>query len=159
MYCSVAFIWMSNLGISFTNSEARTALYSIINSTTGKYWSVAFVWLGFYTQTHKLEEGCPIRTTCSSCESEDSSGATRMSFTSHQVVNVIHFSEITWSISWCLWIRVWFKEGSLSTRMNHMSCATGELYLIIDTWVELRGRECKKLCTMQDVQFKTAETP
>ena len=41
------------------------------------------------------EEGCPILTTCSSREIIDSSGATRTSRTSSQVVNVTHFSEIT----------------------------------------------------------------
>ena len=38
----------------------------------------------------KYIEGCPILPTCSSCE--DSSGVTH---TSCQVVNVIHFSELT----------------------------------------------------------------
>ena len=42
-----------------------------------------------------LPEGCPILTTCSSLEIGDPSGATRTSHTSCQVVNVIHFSEIT----------------------------------------------------------------
>ena len=41
-YCSVAFEW-SYFRISSTDSKGRTTLYSIINSTTGKYCSVAFI--------------------------------------------------------------------------------------------------------------------
>ena len=39
--------------------------------------------------------GCPIFTTCSSREIDDSSGATRTSRTSCEAVNVIHFSEMS----------------------------------------------------------------
>ena len=38
----VSFEW-SHHRISFTDSKVRTTLYSIINSTTGKYCSVAFI--------------------------------------------------------------------------------------------------------------------
>ena len=40
-------------------------------------------------------EGCLMLTTCSSRESDDSSGATGTSCTSREVVNVRHFSEAT----------------------------------------------------------------
>ena len=40
----VSFEW-SHHRISFTDSNVRTTLYSIINSTTGKYCSVAFIWI------------------------------------------------------------------------------------------------------------------
>ena len=35
----------SNLRFSSTNSNVRTTLYTIINSTTGKHCSVAFIWM------------------------------------------------------------------------------------------------------------------
>ena len=44
--------------ISSTDSKVRTTLYSIINSTTGKYCSVAFIWMvtiRFQPQTQKSE--------------------------------------------------------------------------------------------------------
>ena len=40
----VSFEW-SHHRISCTDSNVRTTLYSIINSTTGKYCSVAFIWI------------------------------------------------------------------------------------------------------------------
>ena len=55
----------------------------------------AFVKWGYKTNFFFcFSEGCPVLTTCSSREIEDSSGATRTSRASSQVVNVIHFSEI-----------------------------------------------------------------
>ena len=45
--CSVALVQLSfewsHFRISSTDSKVRTTLYSIINSTTGKYCSVAFI--------------------------------------------------------------------------------------------------------------------
>ena len=40
----VSFKW-SHYTILATDSKFRTTLYSIINSTTGKYCSVAFIWM------------------------------------------------------------------------------------------------------------------
>ena len=40
----VSFGW-SHQRILFTDSKVRTTLYSIINSTTGKYCSVTFIWM------------------------------------------------------------------------------------------------------------------
>ena len=37
-----SFEW-SHLKVTFTDSDVRATLYSIINSTTGKYCSVAFI--------------------------------------------------------------------------------------------------------------------
>ena len=44
-YCSDSSFECSQRRISSTDSKDRTTLISIINSTTGKYCSVAFVWM------------------------------------------------------------------------------------------------------------------
>ena len=47
-----------HIRVSLTDLKVRTALYSILCSTTWKYCSIAFIWmvsLGFHSQTLKLE--------------------------------------------------------------------------------------------------------